>query len=358
MYTEQPKKLMIINILDILRRYTDREHRLSQKEIADILQNEYQMKADRKAIRRNLMNLIDFGYEIEYSETVRMMPNPKTGELEESYIYSDFYLRREFDDSELRLLIDSLLFSKHIPDSQCKALVKKLEGLSSQHFHSRIRHIAIFPEDKTDNKEIFLNIELLDEAISRNRKVLFKYVEYGTDKKLHPKKRPDGPERDYIVSPYQMAAKEGKYYLICNYDPYDDISNYRIDRIRELRVLEEPAKPFQTLHGANGQHLELAEYMKEHVYMFPGETIPIKFRITKPMIGEVVELFGKDVLFSDEDETGVTVTAHTNEMSMEQFAKIYMPDVVILEPQRLAEKVRNCMEITVAKYQDRQDNKE
>lgn len=83
MYTEQPKKLMIINILDILRRYTDREHRLSQKEIADILQNEYQMKADRKAIRRNLMNLIDFGYEIEYSETVRMMPNPKTGELEE-----------------------------------------------------------------------------------------------------------------------------------------------------------------------------------------------------------------------------------------------------------------------------------
>ena len=57
-YTGQPKKLMIINILDILRRYTDKEHRLSQKEIAEILKNEYQMNADRKAIRRNLMNLI------------------------------------------------------------------------------------------------------------------------------------------------------------------------------------------------------------------------------------------------------------------------------------------------------------
>ena len=41
MYVKQPKKLLIINILDILRKYTDEDHRLSQKEIADILKNEY-----------------------------------------------------------------------------------------------------------------------------------------------------------------------------------------------------------------------------------------------------------------------------------------------------------------------------
>lgn len=38
MYAQQPKKLMIINILDILRKYTDEDHRLSQKEIVDILE--------------------------------------------------------------------------------------------------------------------------------------------------------------------------------------------------------------------------------------------------------------------------------------------------------------------------------
>ena len=37
MYETQPKKLIIMNILDILRRYTDADHRLSQKEIAEIL---------------------------------------------------------------------------------------------------------------------------------------------------------------------------------------------------------------------------------------------------------------------------------------------------------------------------------
>lgn len=355
MYTEQPKKLMIINILDILRRYSDKEHRLSQKEIAEILKNEYRMKAERKAVKRNLMNLIDFGYEIEYSETIRMVPNAKTGELEESYILSDFYLRREFDDSELRLLIDSLLFSRHIPYSQCKALVEKLEGLSNIYFRSRVKHIATLPKDKTDNKQIFLNIELLDEAISHKRKVVFKYAEYGTDKKMHPKKRANGTEREYVVSPYQMVAKEGKYYLICNYDPYRDISNYRLDHIQELRILDDPAKPFETLQGANGQRLNLAEYMKEHLYMFSGETVRVKFRITKSMIGEVVELFGKDITFSDENEDGVTVTAHTNELSAEQFAKTYIPNVVVLEPQKLADKVRSSIGEILLKYQEMQE---
>ena len=78
------------------------------------------------------------------------------------------------------------------------------------------------PEDKTNNKQVFFNIDILDEAIHSKKKVSFKYLDYGTDKKQHKKCKEDGTERVYIVSPYQMAAKEGKYYLICNYDKYDD----------------------------------------------------------------------------------------------------------------------------------------
>lgn len=357
MNTESPKKLLIINILDILRKYSDASHRLSLTEIIGILEKEYGMKADRKAVRRNILNLKDFGYEIEYSEKSRMTPvvdkNTKevTG-VSENFILYDFYLRRSFDDSELRLLIDSLLFSRHIPYNQCKALVKKLEGLSNVYFSSKLRHIARMPEDKTDNKQIFFNIDLLDESIREQRKVVFKYTEYGLDKKIHIKKRPDGSEREYLVSPYQMAAREGKYYLICNYDKYDDISNYRIDRIRELKITDAYVKPFETLQWSNGRRLDLAEYMKEHVYMYAGENADVKFRITKPMISDVIDMFGSDVRFLDEDENGVTVSAHINLMSMEQFAKSYAPDVVVLKPQELADKIKLSMEETVQKYNE------
>ena len=347
---KQPKKLLILNILDILRKYSDEDHRLSQKDIAEILKTEYDMTADRKAIRRNILNLMDCGYNIEYSESIRMVSNPKTGEPEENYLWSDFYLERNFTDGELRLLIDSLLFSKHIPYSQCKELVGKLESLSNVYFRSRVKHNARLPDDKTDNKQLFLNIELLDEAISRGRKVSFKYLEYGTDKRPHIKKRPDGTERVYIISPYQMAAKEGKYYLICNYDKYDDISNYRLDRITDLRILSEPVKPFGKLKWANGRTLDLATYMKEHPYMYASDKVRAVFRVAKPMVSDVIDLFGTDVAFSDEDDTGVTVTVFASEMAMEQFAMNFAPDVTVLEPQRLRDKVKGDLTRALEKY--------
>ena len=51
MYVKQPKKLLILNILDILHKYSDADHKLSLTQIAEILKSpEYDMEADRKAV--------------------------------------------------------------------------------------------------------------------------------------------------------------------------------------------------------------------------------------------------------------------------------------------------------------------
>jgi len=193
----QQKKLLIMNILDVLKKYSDENHRLSQKDIVDILKNEYEMSVDRKSIKRNLQNLIDLGYEINFSESIRMVPG-KDGTLEESYILTDFYLERDFTDSELRLLIDSILFSKHIPQSQCKELVEKLEGLSNQYFKSRVRYVKTLSEWVPANKQIFYTIDILDEAIAKKKKVQFNYLQFKTDGKQHKKCTSDGKIKEYF----------------------------------------------------------------------------------------------------------------------------------------------------------------
>ncbi len=347
---EPTKKMLIMNILDILRRYTDADHTLSQKDILEILEREYEMKAERKAVRRNIQNLIDMGYEIEYSESIRMVPNPKTKEPEENIITLDYYLVRDFTDGELRLLIDGLLFSKHIPYNQCKALVQKLEGLSNVYFKPHVKHICTMPETLPQNPELFFTIETLDEAIEKGRKVCFHYAEYGTDKEQHKKCRADGSVREYIVSPYQMAAKDGKYYLICNYDRYNDISNYRVDRIKDIRMLEEKAKPFEQLEGSGGQRLNLAEYMAEHIAMYSSKRSRVTFRIVKPMISDVIDIFGMDVRFFNETDTHVDVSAKVTEEAMFQFAKSYAPDVLVLGPERLVERLREDAENVYKAY--------
>ena len=361
-----PKKLVILYILDILQKYTDEEHRLSQKEIQNILKREYEMTVDRKAVKRNLLNLIEYGSNIEYREVSRKDIFRKKDSVsykgtsdfedkeisEDDLLWTDFYLKQKFTNEELRLLIDSLLFSKHIPYSQAKELIKKLESLSNIYFKSCSQYIYPLSVERTDNKQVFYNIAILDDAIRKKKKVLFEYAEYHTDKKMHLKKREDGSVREYIITPYQMAVQEGKYYLICNYDKYDDISNYRVDRIRNIQILEEKGKPFETLKWSGHQPMNLNEYMKEHVYMYSSENAFVKFRIVKAMISDVIDLFGKGVNFSEETDTHVSVSVHVNERAAEQFAKNYAPDVVILQPKRLRDKLRDDLKKAWEAYED------
>lgn len=333
------KKQIIINILDILKRYTDEGHRLSQKEIADILKNEYNMRIDRKSVKRNLSNLLEIGYPIEYSESVRMVPNKTTGALEKNYILSDFYLERDFSDAELRLLIDSLLFSKHIPYNQCRDLIKKLEGLSSKYFEAKVKHIRTLDGNQPANKQLFYTIDILDEAISKERQVKFHYAEYGTDKKLHNRENSDGTPREYIINPYQIVVTNGRYYLICNYDKYDDLSNYRLDRITDIELLNTPAKSKRKVKGAeNG--FDLSRHMAEHIYMFTGNSVRAKFIAEKAVLDDIIDYFGNDAVFSNETEKEITVTVTVNEQAMRRWAMQYAMHVKITEPQSLVNTVK------------------
>lgn len=344
MYVKQPKKMLIINILDILRKYTDADHRLSQKEILEILETEYGMKADRKAVKRNLMNLVEFGYDLEYSESIR-----KNKQGEEEVVFTDWYLEREFTDPELRLLIDSLLFSKHIPYSQCKELIEKIEGLSNRYFRSKVKHICNLPIDMPENKELFYTIETLDEAIEKNRQVEFLYCDYGIDKQLHPRSDHTGAPRKYLVNPYQMVATNGKYYLIGNFEKYNNISHYRVDHIRDIRICDTPAKPQRKVEGMeNG--LNLPRHMAEHVYMFSGESRHIVLQTNRGMAGELIDWFGKSVRF--EELEGDIIRAHVtaNLAAMRYWALQYAPFVTVLSPQSLVEQVKEDLKNATERY--------
>ena len=347
MYAKQPKKLLILNILDILWKDSDQDHRLTQREIGEILRTRYGMAADRKAIKRNLMDLAEFGFDIEYRE----VPRGGAGEEEENTILTDFYLVRPFTEGELRLLIDGLLFSRHLPHRQCRELVEKLEGLSSRYFRSRVRHIARMSGEQEDNQQLFLNIELLDEAIEKRKKAAFRYLEYGTDKKAHYRTRSDGSVREYVVSPYQMAARDGNYYLVCRREGYGGLANYRLDRICDLKVLEETAQSFTSPEERDGYPLDLSAYMREHIYMYAGGSCHAKLWVSRPLISSVIDLFGKDVVFSREDAEGVVVSVYANEMSIEQFAKSYAPNTAVLEPPELRKKVGDMLRRTAALYE-------
>jgi predicted DNA-binding transcriptional regulator YafY len=278
-----------------------------------------------------------------------MVPNPKTGVPEESYLWSDFYLVRDFTDAELRLLIDSLLFSKHIPYSQCKELLEKLEGLSNVYFRSRVKHIRTIPDTAPQNRQLFYTIEVLDEAISKGKKVSFRYTSFGLDKQRHPRTDEDGKPKEYTVSPYQMAAANGRYYLICCTDPHDNVSHYRLDRIADIRVTDEPVRPARTVQGLE-RGVDLPKHMAEHVYMFAGPSQPVTFRMKKYLLDDVIDWFGAEIAFSDESEDEVTARITVNLAAMRRWAVQYSPHTRILSPESLVTEVTQNLRSAANNY--------
>lgn len=110
---------------------------------------------------------------------------------------------------------------------------------------------------------------------------------------------------------------------------------------KELKISDEPAKPFEHLKWVNGRTPDLATYMKEHPYMYAGDNVRAVFRVAKAMVSDVIDLFGTEVTFSDEDDAGVTVTVYTNEMSAAHFAQSFAPDMTVLETSAPAGKGQN-----------------
>ena len=346
----QPKKMLILNILESLKKHSKEEHSLTQKAIGEILLRDYGMSVDRKAIKRNLAELMESGYPVRMkTERTRSTVNRETGETEENTACSDFYYEHLFTEGELRLLITSVLFARGVSHKQGKDLIEKLESLADDRFQYRTGHIHSLPENQPENKQLLYVLETLDEAIGKRRKVEFIYNSYGTDKQMHPRTDEKGEPKRQVINPYQMVASNGRFYLICNHDSHENLAYYRIDRITDIKILKDAAKPLREIPEGKGG-LDLPKHMAEHMYMFPGKSERITFIAKKYLLNDLIDWFGKDIQFGSETEDEVTVTVRANLNAMRLWAMQYALHVKIWEPQELAEQIREDLRNAMERY--------
>ena len=317
--------------------------RLSQKDIQNILadKNEkYHMSVERKAIKRNLEELIDAGYDIRYEVRRR-----GTGEKAND-ILTDFYIERDFTNVELKYLIDSVVFSHHIPSAQKEDLIKKLEKLSNKYFSAATGALSMENKDTEINWEWFLNLELLDEAIDQKHSVKFDYFDYGEDKKLHLK-------NNHEVNPYKIVAKNDHYYLICQENPFDNLVHYRIDKIKNMEKLGNEFLPIREIRWK--------EYLAEHPYMSSGKSEPIRLRIAKEMVGNLIDWFGDTFRFDHSDDKKpdnvLDIRLNANPDDFFYWALQYGRYVEVQAPQELRDRIRDTVQAMEMTYLQSRDDR-
>lgn len=322
---------MALCILKILEDYSDVDHPLTHAQIIKKLNDEFGLEAGRNAVRRNISLLCELGYDIStYEENNR-----------------GAYLReRAFDEMELLVLIDSVMTSRFIPEGDAKRLVKKLGELSNRYFRQRLPHISRVSEwHHQRNRQFFLNLEVLSEAIEKKKQVAFVYN----------KPKPDGclrPVRDIKdqVHPYALVCTNGQYYLIASYKNYDNLLHYRVDRMTEIELLDQAARSVTEIPGYESG-LDISRYAAEHNFMYGGKTVRIVLKMPCECAGDVLDFFGYSAVMEKIDDQYMRVTVRAAVNGMRFFALQFGCVCEVLEPKELRDLVRNDVKAMLERYE-------
>ena len=317
MPTLEPKKLALLRIWQILLKHSDYDHPLTQEDIIDHLYKEYGIEMERKAIGKNIADLRDAGIDIG---------SRRAG----SYIDS-----RDFEDSELRLLIDGVLQSKHITAKHSKDLIEKLCGLSNKYFKSHVKNVySVNDWSKTDNQALFYNIDIIDEAIATGKMVEYDYNKYGVDKKLHK-------SSFARLSPYQLILHNQRYYLMGYSSYWGNMTFHRLDRITNMRVSERPATPISEVEGYE-RGIDYKQIASTMPYMYTDTPERIEFIADERIVDQIVDWFGLDIKMSSLPDTPgkVKVDLFASPNAMEHWALQYLNYVEVTKPESLRERIK------------------
>ena len=279
MAARRGQKVKLLYIIKILTELTDEEHPLSAGEICEKLAA-YDITAERKAIYDDIECLIAFGYDIIQTRV------PKNGY---------FLASRDFELPEVFLLADAVRTAKFISEKKTRELTLKLDRMLSKYQSKRnIQGIYIDSSNKTRNEELFYNIDRINTAIEQGKKIKFTY----SKKVLKEGRQIVYESKTRIVSPYAMTWQFDYYYLIGNYDKYDNLMNLRIDRIHSVEITDEPVRHFSEV-SAYRDTFDVADYTKKLFVMFVCNMQEVKLRCSNSTLEQVTYRFGDSIFITN-----------------------------------------------------------
>ena len=278
------QKLKIFYILDYLQKNSHQEHPVRAAELLSMLERQHNIVCDRKTVYSDIAALQDYGVDIV------SIPGKNGG----YYIAS-----RNFELPELKLLIDAVQSSRFLTEKKSRELIEKLCNQCSVHDARLMRRdVLVSGRVKSMNETIYYNVDTIQEAISQNKQISFRYFDWGIDGKRRYR------NRDYQASPYGLCQDHENCYLLAH-SPRHGVTSYRVDRMSHIVLSQEPRTPCPELTGK-----KLVEHANRLFQMYSGEETAVKLRFHRDLVNVVIDRFGRDTMLIPDGEDHFVFTVN------------------------------------------------
>lgn len=336
------QKLKILYVAKYLLENSDENHEVITSDIIDYLENKCELKAERRSIYRDI-NLLtkdlengnDLGMEI-----IRGQGNKYK------------LISRPFEFDDLRLLAQCVYSMKFVPEEQAKRLINVLSGFCSKYQADDLKSETIVCDRvKSRQKGTMAIIGNINAAMSNKlnnephtpQKISFKYLKYSIGNMQQVERRKGNT---YIVSPYKLIINDGNYYLLAFADKEQKFRTYRIDRMKDLKLLDEPREGEDVF-----KNIDLTTYTQRTFGMYGGTKEKVTMRFISPLLDTVVDRFGTDVFYMVDGKDHFKVVADV-EVSPQFFGWIcgFGNRAVIESPQNVVDDFQKHIEKIQSKY--------
>ena len=319
----------ILYILNVLKKYSNEEHKLSITELKEKIKEEYGEDIDPRTIRRNI-NLLQqkFGYDIStYNDN-------KIG----YYISND--PETDFEPGEIRAIIDTFSYSTFIEQRMAKGIIKKCKNLQNIYENEKIKNYRVYsPKGRTNNVEVIKNIEDISNSIMNKNKVKFEYWKYCIVGDKVEKQIVSTP----IVSPYAIIYDKQQFYMLGIKDGNKEFYHYRLDRIKNLIELTEKIK-------INKSEKEIEQYADTSVEVFSGNEVEIEAECDEYLLGEVFEKFGKNVEIKPLNKKIFEMKLKVNPLGFKLWAMRNLDLVTVKKPVNLVNEIKEVINDASKRY--------
>ena len=322
------QKLKIFYILDYLQQNSHPNHPVRATELMSMLQNQHNISCDRKTVYSDISALQDYGVDIV------SLPGKNGG----------YYIAtRNFELPELKLLIDAVQSSRYLTEKKSRELIEKLCKECSVHDARLMRRdVLVSGRVKSMNETIYYNVDAIQDAIAQNRKISFRYFDWGLDGSRVYR------EKAYIASPYSLCQDNENCYLLALSERHGTTS-YRVDRMAQIQLLEDPRTPCPELTGK-----ALTEHANRRFQMYAGDETEVKLRFPRRFVNVVFDRFGRDLLLipDGEDHFVFTVKVAVSPMFL-SWVIGFGKEAQILHPQSVIDACRQLCQETMDQYGSR-----
>ena len=295
------QKLKLLYIADYLMRETDADsegnmlHGVLLNDIKDYLKDKG-IEAEYHSIRRDI-DLLCGGKDLALDPILDV----RGGNGKPIYLGTRFL---PFDD--LETIVECVASAKFISKPEAENLIKKLKRFCSNEQAKTLTTEYIVVERPIQTEANMLKqLRRVKKAIKSNQKISFIYTRKNKTDFTKTENRRKGNR--CIVSPYRVVLSDGNHYLIGYDDTYHRILPFRIDRMRNVNIENEPI-----VGEDKFKRMGISDYAKQTFGMFIGgnaDRITIKFE--NSLLDTMLERFptsrNADTVYKRIDDTHFTV---------------------------------------------------